>query len=59
MIRYEGTREELRREFGRMTDAKFTLYGYVREVILSRPGYQDGAHIRLICETIQSFLESD
>ena len=59
MIRYEGTQEELRREFERMVSARFTLYGYVQQVILSRPGYQDGAHIRLICETIQSFLESE
>ncbi len=49
--------DEVRAELARMVDARFTLYGYVREAILSRPGYQDGEHIRRMCATIDAFLK--
>lgn len=32
---------------------------YVRETALSQPGYVYGDHIRIICETIEAFLQSD
>lgn len=52
--------EQVREQFRHMVNAKFTLYGYVQEIVLSRPNYQDGAHIRRMCDTIDTFLkESD
>lgn len=48
--------DDVTAEFRRMVDAKFTLYGYVKEMVLSRPGYCDGEHIHRMCSTIDSFL---
>lgn len=42
-----------------LIDARTTLYNYVKQTVLSQPGYVDGKHIKEICDTIQDFLESD
>lgn len=46
-------------ELERLLRAKMSLYGYVQETVLTNPGYNDGAHIRIICETIEGFLAQD
>ena len=57
-INYTGSQEALIAEARRLAEAKFTLYGYVKHVILeAREGWQDGVHIRTICDTVQAFLE--
>ena len=43
----------------RMLMTRASLYYYVKEVVLKLPNYVDGQHIRTICDTIQTFLESD
>ena len=43
----------------RLDEAHDHLLPYVRETVLSNPGYVDGHHIRTICDTIESFLQSD
>lgn len=54
------TRSEYEAEFLRLYGIRKNLYDYVREVIINpRDGWTDGAHIRLMCETIQAFLEQD
>ena len=52
-------KEKLKAEIERLSTAKFTLYGYVHEVVLTQPGYVDGTHIHTICEAIQTFLSQD
>lgn len=44
--------------FLRLSDAHDHLLPYVRETVLSQPGYVDGTHIHTICETIEAFLQS-
>ena len=57
-IKYVGTEEELREVVCRMWDTRTRLYGYVRHTVIEhRDGWTDGAHIRLMCDTIQAFLE--
>lgn len=51
--------ETFKADFLRMDAAQRTLYGYVRATVLEQPGYVDGAHIRILCETIEDFLRSD
>ena len=46
-------------EFLRLAGMRESFRSYVREVALSRPGYVDGEHIHLICDTVQAFLEGD
>lgn len=43
----------------RMLSTRASLYSYVREMVLTLPHYVDGPHIKVICDTIQSFLHSD
>lgn len=43
----------------RLDEAFDHLLPYVAETVLSQPGYVDGRHIHTICETIESFLQSD
>ena len=44
----------------RCAETKHTLYGYVRHVVIEpRDGWTDGAHIRLMCDTIDGFLRQD
>jgi predicted phage terminase large subunit-like protein len=58
-VEYTGDLQALCREARKLAEAKGTLYGYVKHVIIEqREGWQDGAHIRLLCDTIQTFLES-
>lgn len=57
-IRFIGTDDELRDVVCRMWDTRTRLYGYVRHTVIEhRDGWTDGAHIRLMCDTIQDFLE--
>ena len=57
-VKYVGTEEELREVVCRMWDTRTRLYGYVRHTVIEhRDGWTDGAHICLMCDTIQSFLE--
>lgn len=57
-IKYVGSEEELRKVVCRMWDTRTRLYGYVRHTVIEhRDGWTDGAHIRLMCDTIQAFLE--
>ena len=57
-IKYVGTEEELREVVCRMWDTRTRLYGYVRHTVIEhRDGWTDGAHICLMCDTIQAFLE--
>ena len=57
-IKYVGTDDELRDVVCRMWDTRTRLYGYVRHTVIEhRDGWTDGAHIRLMCDTIQAFLE--
>lgn len=57
-VKYVGTEEELREVVCRMWDTRTRLYGYVRHTVIEhRDGWTDGAHIRLMCDTIQAFLE--
>ena len=57
-VKYIGTEEELREVVCRMWDTRTRLYGYVRHTVIEhRDGWTDGAHIRLMCDTIQAFLE--
>lgn len=51
--------DAVEREFRRLAGMRASLYDYVRETALARPGYVDGAHIHTICDTVQSFLEGD
>lgn len=53
------TQREILDLLERMLLTRRNLYDYVKEVVLSLPNYTDGAHIKLMCDTIQSFLESD
>ena len=57
-VKYVGTEEELREVVCRMWDTRTRLYGYVRHTVIEhRDGWTDGAHICLMCDTIQAFLE--
>lgn len=57
-VKYVGSEEELREVVCRMWDTRTRLYGYVRHTVIEhRDGWTDGAHIRLMCDTIQAFLE--
>ena len=55
---YRGTKSELRDLKARADGMRSDLYSYVRETVLAQPGYVDGDHIRIICETIQKHLGS-
>ena len=55
----EATKEAFKERFLRLSDAHEHLMPYVAETVLSQPGYVDGRHIHTICETIESFLQSD
>lgn len=61
MIRFESddAKRAFRDRFLRLSDAHDHLLPYVRETVLSQPGYVDGMHIHTICDTIESFLRSD
>lgn len=53
-------REELAEQIRTMVEVRDTLYGYVKHVVIEpRNGWQEGAHIRLMCDTIDSFLRQD
>ena len=54
-----GARRAFKERFMRLSDAHDHLLPYVRETVLSQPGYVDGMHIHTICDTIESFLRSD
>lgn len=55
----EAAKEAFKQRFLRLSDAHEHLMPYVAETILSQPGYVDGHHIHTICDTIESFLQSD
>lgn len=55
----DEARDAFKAKFLRLTDAHEHLMGYVRETVLSQPGYVCGDHIATICETIERFLQSD
>lgn len=55
----EATKEAFKARFLRLSDAHEHLMPYVAETVLSQPGYVEGHHIHTICETIESFLQSD
>jgi predicted phage terminase large subunit-like protein len=61
MIRFESddAKRAFRDRFLRLSDAHDHLLPYVRETVLSQPGYVDGMHIHTICDTIETFLRSD
>lgn len=53
-------REELASEIRTMIEVRDSLYGYVKHVVIEpRTGWKDGAHIRLMCDTIDDFLRQD
>ena len=53
-------REELASEIRTMVEVRDSLYGYVKHVVIEpRTGWKDGAHIRLMCDTIDDFLRQD
>lgn len=58
-FRDDATRQAFKDRYLRLDAAESHLYPYVRETVLSQPGYVDGLHIRIICETIERFLDSD
>ena len=55
----QGAMEAFKARFLRLSDAHEHLMPYVAETVLSQPGYVDGRHIHTICDTIESFLQSD
>lgn len=55
----EAAKRAFKERFLRLSDAHDHLLPYVRETVLSQPGYVDGTHIHTICETIEAFLRSD
>lgn len=56
----ERFREDLSEQIRTMLEVRDTLYGYVKHVVIEpRNGWQEGAHIRLMCDTIDSFLRQD
>lgn len=55
----DAAKRAFKERFLRLSDAHDHLLPYVRETVLSQPGYVDGAHIHTICETIETFLQSD
>ena len=53
-------RAELASEIRTMIEVRDSLYGYVKHVVIEpRTGWRDGAHIRLMCDTIDDFLRQD
>lgn len=59
MIDYIGTADELEAVARRMWETRTSLYGYALHTIIERrEGWTDGAHIRLMCDTVQDFLEN-
>lgn len=53
-------REGLAEQIRMMVETRDTLYGYVKHVVIEpRTGWQEGAHIRLMCDTIDDFLKQD
>lgn len=57
-VHYTGTAEDLERVAKAMFETRKSLYGYVLHTIIEpRSGWTDGAHIRLMCDTVQDFLE--
>lgn len=53
-------RAELASEIRTMIEVRDSLYGYVKHVVIEpRTGWKDGAHIRLMCDTIDDFLRQD
>lgn len=57
-IRFIGDESTLKAVACRMWDTRAKLYKYVLHTIINhRDGWTDGAHIRLMCDTIQAFLE--
>lgn len=55
----QEAKEAFKQRFLQLSDAHEHLMPYVAETVLSQPGYVDGRHIHTICETIESFLQSD
>lgn len=55
----QEAKEAFKARFLRLSDAHEHLMPYVAETVLSQPGYVDGRHIHTICDTIESFLQSD
>ena len=41
-----------------MIESRVNFHDYVSRMVLSRPNYVPGAHIKLMCDTIQQFLQS-
>jgi len=50
---------ELDRRIDSMIESRLNFYDYVEKMVLSKPNYVPGAHIKLMCDTIQQFLESE
>lgn len=55
----DRARQAFKDRYLRLDAAENHLLPYVRETVLSQPGYVYGEHIRIICETIEDFLASD
>lgn len=57
-VKYVGTKEELQKVAEDMWSSRTSLYSYVKKTIIdARQGWVEGAHIKLMCDTIQEFLE--
>jgi len=50
---------EIDRLIDEMIESRVNFHDYVSKMVLSRPNYVPGAHIELMCNTIQAFLESE
>ena len=49
---------DLDRLIDSMIESRVNFYDYVEKIVLKRPNYVPGAHIKLMCDTIQQFLEN-
>ena len=49
---------DLDRLIDSMIESRVNFHDYVEKTVLSKPNYVPGAHIKLMCDTIQKFLES-
>lgn len=56
-IGYGTTRGALEEEFIKLMSRRKSFYVFVRDLVLSKPGYVDGEHIKLLCDTAQQVYE--
>ncbi|NCA74375.1 MAG: hypothetical protein EOM93_05995 [Gammaproteobacteria bacterium] len=56
---YGVTQRQLEDEFLKLMDRRKSFYKFTQDLILSKPGYTDGEHIKTLCDHAQQVYDGD